>query len=790
MSSRRGWGKMRVHARVAAAVATVTLIALPGAAFGAELPRGPVTAQTVASAQAEATSAATASTNAARDAAAAQVALDNAKAASQAAAAAAQANPTPENVAAAAAASAAQASAQQNYDAKAAAATAAAQAAGDAKDNADRESASFAPLNAGPSADGSTEITEPNEPQPDNYLHSDNVTLVNHVRGLFSTGTGTSCPAFNPTKCPGYSSLNFLHYENLGYDVMVANGTGGLAVWSLKDPAKPKWIGQVTLADLQGATKQDPNDPTKTVPVIPDGATMTQFWEGENMTVDSRRKLAFMSRDTGQKGQIIVDLNDPWNPKVINFSKNFQGHTSTCLNDCRFMWSVGGTQGAPTPGKASPVSVTDMRDPLHPFVYPTPLASDVSRTGGGGSTHSVDVDFNGVAWVSGSSGVRGFWTEGTHKDPATGQDRFATPYDPIAYAGGRIGSGSDSSFMRNAYHLPGALGDQKAGDTLLVTNENNNTTCTRAGVFIVASLKGMYDGVDTITSTSRMERLAAYSTAGKPGEFHGTVGTTTVGDCSAHWFTVKGNIVALGNYEQGTRFVDISDPRNPQQVGYFRVPARTADPSGAPDIISSDTAGAYWHGKYVYVADYQRGVDVIKLDDSALRGKIQPKACWNSCEDAGQSVDPMSTSQTGGAGASVPATLALTLGTPASFVGGFTPGVAKDYTASSTANVISTAGDATLSIADPSATATGHLVNVAFSLPSALQAKAASPAGTGGALKDVGGSSAPTSLLTYSGPISNDPVAVTFQQHIGSSDALRTGSYTKTLTFTLSTTTP
>src|SRR3954468_7110985 len=406
MSSRRGWGKMRVHARVAAAVATVTLIALPGAAFGAELPRGPVTAQTVASAQAEAASAATASTNAARDAAAAQVALDNAKAASQAAAAAAAANPTPANVAAAAAASAAQATAQQNYDAKAAAATAAAKSAADAKDNADRESASFARLNAGPSADGkhtdgSTEYTEPNEPQPTNYEHSDNVTLVNHVRGLFSTGTGTSCPAFNPTKCPGYSSLNFLHYDNLGYDVMVANGTAGLSVWSLKDPAKPKRIGQVTLDDLKNGTKPDPTDATKTVPIIPDGASMTQFWEGENMTVDSRRKLAFMSRDSGSKGQIIVDLKDPWNPKLINFSKNYQGHTSTCLNDCRFMWSVGGIERNTVPGRPSAVSVTDMRDPMHPFVYPTLFSADISRgRSTTTSTHSVDVDFDGIVWVS------------------------------------------------------------------------------------------------------------------------------------------------------------------------------------------------------------------------------------------------------------------------------------------------------------------------------------------------------------------------------------------------------
>ena len=128
-------------------------------------------------------------------------------------------------------------------------------------------------------------------------------------------------------------------------------------------------------------------------------------------------------------------------------------------------------------------------------------------------------------------------------------------------------------------------------------------------------------------------------------------------------------------------------------------------------------------------------------------------------------------------------------GTPATF-GAFTPGVARDYTASTTANVISTAGDALLSVADPSSTATGRLVNGTFSLPTALQARAASPAGTGGALANVGGSAAPTPLLSYSNPISNDPVTVTFQQRIGANDALRTGAYSKTLTFTLSTTTP
>ena len=132
------------------------------------------------------------------------------------------------------------------------------------------------------------------------------------------------------------------------------------------------------------------------------------------------------------------------------------------------------------------------------------------------------------------------------------------------------------------------------------------------------------------------------------------------------------------------------------------------------------------------------------------------------------------------------------MGTPASF-GPFTAGLAKDYLASTMASVVSTAGDATLSVADPSSTATGHLVNGAFSLPQALQARARNaltPTPPTPAYNDVGSSASPLNLLSYSAPVSNDAVTLEFKQSIGANDALRTGTYAKTLTFTLSTTTP
>ena len=94
----------------------------------------------------------------------------------------------------------------------------------------------------------------------------------------------------------------------------------------------------------------------------------------------------------------------------------------------------------------------------------------------------------------------------------------------------------------------------------------------------------------------------------------------------------------------------------------------------------------------------------------------------------------------------------------------------RPYTASTTANVISTAGDAALTVTDPSTTHTGHLVNGAFALPQPLQ-------GLG-------------TVKTYTAPVSNDLVTVQFRQPVSSTDALRTGVYAKTLTFTLSTTNP
>ncbi len=85
----------------------------------------------------------------------------------------------------------------------------------------------------------------------------------------------------------------------------------------------------------------------------------------------------------------------------------------------------------------------------------------------------------------------------------------------------------------------------------------------------------------------------------------------------------------------------------------------------------------------------------------------------------------------------------------------------------------------------PSSTNTGKLVNGTFALPQTLQASG------GGAFAPVGGSASPTTLKTWTGAdLQRGGARSRSSSRSAANDALRTGTYSKTLTFTLSTTTP
>jgi hypothetical protein len=141
-------------------------------------------------------------------------------------------------------------------------------------------------------------------------------------------------------------------------------------------------------------------------------------------------------------------------------------------------------------------------------------------------------------------------------------------------------------------------------------------------------------------------------------------------------------------------------------------------------------------------------------------------------------------------GSTLDTTMALTFtGNPPVFQP-FEPGVAREYTVATAPRITSTTGNTALTVSDPSETNIGKLVNGTMPLTNTLQAYANSATGLAGAGGNIGGTAAPTQLLTFAAPVTNAAVNLVFRQNITSTEALRTGSYSKTLTFTLSTTAP
>jgi sugar phosphate isomerase/epimerase len=139
----------------------------------------------------------------------------------------------------------------------------------------------------------------------------------------------------------------------------------------------------------------------------------------------------------------------------------------------------------------------------------------------------------------------------------------------------------------------------------------------------------------------------------------------------------------------------------------------------------------------------------------------------------------------------VPSVMMLSIPSAGASFGMFMPTLTRNYETAMAAVVTTTTGDAALSVSDPSTSFPGHLVNGAFALPQPINARAinaSNPTQAFAPLAEATGT--PTQLLTWDGPINQQPVTLGFRQGIGSGDVLRSGTYSKTLTFTLSTTAP
>ncbi len=417
----------------------------------------------------------------------------------------------------------------------------------------------------------------------------------------------------------GMTSMQTVQYGNR--DVLFVTGRFGLRSYDLSDPLDPVELGHLDSDEL-----------------MLEGDTRGTFWQSESTNYDQKRKLAFLSRDPrafsqaqnqGIAGVYIVDIRDPENLQLKLFHEVPAGHTTTCINDCQFLWSGGPAPNVDQPDDwiGRPIFVTDVRNPNAPYTYPDPI--DTGRWRGETDySHDVQVDNQGVAWVSGRGGVRGYWTQGRQWDPVQERYRIARAWDPVPYAGGELEapytmSGAIHNSERPVDGLPGqrsGVGQRDSerpfrpdanagadldlgyepGELIYVTDEAF-LPCPNAGKFWIASLKGSDQGQawadDRAESPFQLETVGVWSPFEKEG-------STDSGTCSAHYFKMKDGIVAGAWYTQGFRFLDVTDPTNPFQIAYWR-----------PDGGSGNTT--LWHGDVIYAGDSVRGIDVLKLGPGA-----------------------------------------------------------------------------------------------------------------------------------------------------------------------------
>ena len=257
--------------------------------------------------------------------------------------------------------------------------------------------------------------------------------------------------------------------EVRGKDVLVITGRFGFKTYDVSDPAKPKLLDEF----------------------IPNDLAANGYWQNEDMELDTKRKLIIGALDPRhtdaplgacpaggstsipacKSGFYVISYANPSDMKQIgDFVDLPSGHTSSCIQNCKYIWTGGPARRsdqlnlgpilsptAPAPytfardvGNGRPIWVTDLTNPYKPEVSDLPV--DIWRNDGYTDySHDVDEDDEGIAWVSGRGGIRGYATSGQHRDPYTNQWRKATPFEPVLVGGGGVaGTAQPVMLMHNS----------------------------------------------------------------------------------------------------------------------------------------------------------------------------------------------------------------------------------------------------------------------------------------------------------------------------------------------------
>jgi hypothetical protein len=318
-------------------------------------------------------------------------------------------------------------------------------------------------------------------------------------------------------------------------------------------------------------------------PVVVAAHPLPHF-ENEDVDLCGNTVLITNDREARDLGSILYafDISTPSSPALISVTPvgltgngRGAGHIANFVAaDCSQMWLDGGDH----------VEVFDMTNPAAPRSLGK-FQSAASLSANFNVSHDTERDSKGILWSVGGGGAAGYRLTEDPLAPQLVSSTGAAGVNPSPY---------NDFILHNS---------KRNGQTLLITEEDYVDTdetppggCRGQGKFETWSI-AMRPGGLTPLDTWMTEMNSSDSKA-----------AATV-NCSSHWFEVSKDLVAVGWYEQGTRFLDVHDPRNIRQVGFY-LPA------------NGSTWAAYWSPtdpsrSIVYTADAYLGVDVLRIDRKA-----------------------------------------------------------------------------------------------------------------------------------------------------------------------------
>ncbi|MGI8698401.1 MAG: hypothetical protein ACR2J0_04560 [Mycobacteriales bacterium] len=321
------------------------------------------------------------------------------------------------------------------------------------------------------------------------------------------------------------------------------------------------------------------------------------------------------------KRLLVIDVTNPTNPFIRSSTPSSASapgavttstHTVTCSNVARCEWAY----SAGTGGVFSVIDLRDLNNPKQAKTLKSPANGPglTFRTGAG---HKFDIDDAGYAFHTGSVGGALFDTRHRQGNPllinATNPQGNQTPYNDFILHN----SQRPNAKLFQPYTAPSV----NKGNVLLITeedyfNDGDETACDKAGTIQTWYVPTLVDPDGVSATMPGTGNIRPLDIANIPNE--NPVGglTTPVGAfCSAHWFDFhQSGILAQGYYQQGLRFVDVRDPYNIKQYGYFTGGASEVWDAYWVPTGKRNPNGSAIKSNIVYTADFVRGIDVLCVE--------------------------------------------------------------------------------------------------------------------------------------------------------------------------------